>query len=234
MPSFHLFRGHPVGRLGGQQENEEPVADPHTVQVLLRSSCLLRGEAGLDWTYPGLPVQTAAKWQAQTHFHLCRDLDSGPGLPHLHALLYQVHHDPSSTPLPKMWLRGLRSMLQKSSGDWTHSPNKAVESVHHVSLKSSDNGGRGPRDHSPERGQHWEDRLRWRWGGGVQWGGGGRGADGGPWSQQMDGLWDGLLVSLYIPKTWACEALNMTTSHVLQPQTKPCVGLGAFFNMDSV
>lgn len=57
------------------------------------------------------------------------------------------------------------------TGSPTRSPLSACAgpaSSQHVSLESSEDGGRGPRNDWSEGEQHWEDRPRWRWSGRVQ------------------------------------------------------------------
>ncbi len=122
IPFFHNFRGCPAGGLGGRCENAKPMVDPHTTEILLCGSRLIWGETSLDRTHGGLSVQTSAERQPQARIHLCCCLDPRPGLCHLHALLWQVHRDPASTPLPKMWLCGLWCMFQEASSDQPHSP----------------------------------------------------------------------------------------------------------------
>lgn len=122
IPCFHNFRGHPAGELGGRCDNAKPMVDPHTTEILLRGSRLIRGEASLDRTHGGLSVQASAEQRPQAWVHLCCYLDPRPGLRHLHALLWQVHLDPASTPLQKMRVCGLWCVLQEASGDQTHSP----------------------------------------------------------------------------------------------------------------
>ncbi len=145
------FRGHPAGGCGWQWGIEEPMADPHPTQVLLCVCPFIWGEAGLDGSHRGLPVEPAAGRQPPTWFRLCIDLDSRSGSLQMHALLPEIHCDQTASPLPKMWFSGLQLLLQTATVNKTHSPHEKGEGVQSLPQQERE------RWHvSPEGRQQWK------------------------------------------------------------------------------
>lgn len=133
---LHLhFRGHPGGGHGRRCDNEQPMADPYTTQVLFCVRPFVRGEAGLDWAHRRLPDKPAGRREHPTWLPLCYFLDPRPGRLQMHALLQQVHWNQTATPLQKLRLSGLQFVLQTASSDRPHSPQEEVESLPYLPHK---------------------------------------------------------------------------------------------------